>query len=155
MPEKESRFPVVRLDSLSVPGPPGDGQVREVTGKPVFHLLLKPFILRTPKRWSLEPMRQGGIIQAPPSSWKVFPSFPPPPGFFFSFPFFSLAAPFSSTLSHQVPASKFFPAWGRSFQPRDTQMTHRRGSSRAGMVLPPTLAWVPDTGRRQCLALNT
>lgn len=87
-------------------------------------------------------MGTGGIIQAPPFPGRSFPPFHPLLVFLF-FSFFSLAAPFVSTLSHQVPASKFsclggiFPTWGHTddTQEGDPQRGRHGAASYIGQCL--------------------
>ena len=88
---------------------------RGVTGKPVFHLLLKPFILRTPKKLVLGAYGNGWHHTGSSLFLEGLSLLSTPSWLFLFFFFFSLAAPFVSTLTHQVPASKFFPAGGEVF----------------------------------------
>lgn len=126
---------------------------RGVTGKPVFHLLLKPFILRTPKKLVLGAYGNGwhhtrsslflegvSLLSAP--SWF----------FLFSFLFLFASPPCLFLLSLiRSQLQSLFLREGRSVQPEDTQMTHRTGILWGRRGAASTLM-VPDTG--QCLALN-
>lgn len=115
--KSESGFPVACQGSAARAVPRRWSRGGGVAGEPVFCLLLKSFILRTPKKLVFESYGNRWLHTCSSPSWKVF-SLLSTPSCFFSL--------FVSILTHQVSASKFLPWWGgggdgvgRSSQPAD------------------------------------
>ena len=115
--KSESGFPVACQGSAARAVPRRWSRGGGVAGEPVFCLLLKSFILRTPKKLVFESYGNRWLHTCSSPSWKVF-SLLSTPSFFFSF-FFLL-------LPLRVPALCLVPGGGgggegggRSSQPAD------------------------------------
>lgn len=135
---------------------PGQGLRRRrsgggVTGKPVFHWLLKPFILKAPKKLVFGSYGSGCFTHWP-SLFLECPSLPRTPPIF----------PVCLCSAYQISASLCFPVGEEAFPAptrgrglRSGLTTHQSRNPLEQGLCHLLRGWRPNVAHRQCWAMNT